>query len=184
MLELNQFSKLDRRHQLFFEIIAVILILVFCERVLLSRVKDKFDDLKSDIKLEEARLLNNSKINNDIVTLKKRYDKTSDYVVKNSANETELKARMLEELEKIAKLSRVTIVSIDSSEEKTQVEQWLDMYTADIRIEGAYSNCLSFLKYISKSSSLFDFEEFVVRAQSDDGKIIRLDSVIKYYVFT
>lgn len=175
-------KNLNKRQRILIEIIIVLLLVFLIDKALIQTLKKKFFNLNSQLKIEEARLERNIKVRNNIKQLSNDFKRTKDYFTTSNLNATELKANMLQELERIARLTRVSIVSI-SSDDKVGETEFTNVYSAELRVEGEFSNFLKFFNYLTSSALLLDYDKFTLVTTNDEGTKLRLDSVIKYSVF-
>lgn len=175
-------QKINKRHRVFIEVIVVVLLVFFADRALIQSLKQKKYKLDSQVRIEEARLQRNIAVKSNLVSLSKDYDLTKDYFARISSNDTELKASMLQEIERISRLAKVSIISISSSETVEETEA-TKIYSAELRIEGKFANFLKFFNYFSLSDLLLDYDTFTLSSTNDEGTKLRFDSVVKYTVF-
>ena len=144
-------SKLSKKEKLgLFAAVAAVSLVLF-DRVLISPINDKFRRINGDINVAEKQLGRDLRNLNQKDDIAKEFRKYSQYVKKTSSDDEEV-AKILAEVESLARKSQVTLADIKPQAPKQS--DFYKIYTIDVEAEGVIEAITSFLRELSGSKLL------------------------------
>ena len=134
---------------------AAVLCLVFLDNLVIKPVNARINGLNAEIKASEARLSRYLRSMNRKDDVLKEYQKYAKYVKKGGSDEEET-AKILGEIETLARKSNLTLADM-----KPRVPHTIGFYkeyTVEIEVEGGMDSIMNFLYHLNSSTQLLRVE--------------------------
>ena len=158
---------------------AVIIVLLFINFVLKPLVY-KITSVQEKIKQAELQLKEGLKVQAQKDEILNAYNRYQEYLKQEDLPEREIVGNFLEELEKIAQQSRVSVISLSPSgvEEKDSFK----IYNADFRAEGKMPQLLAFFNKVQQSKLLIKVYELSMSPKDKIALELKLDAKISMII--
>lgn len=169
---LVRFSKKEKRGIY----IAIIFIsLAFLDRLVVSPINGKIQQINRDIKLSEKQLGQYLRYLLQKERVSKEYQKYLQFVEKIGSDEEEV-AKIIGEIEELARRTKIYLVDI-----KPQSPKEIDFYkeyTVEIEIEGRLEPIVNFLYQINNSLQLLRAEKLRITLKEKEADVIKSSMLI------
>jgi DNA-binding HxlR family transcriptional regulator len=167
MVFLNKLSKKERIG-LFISVGFVVLALL--DRLIISPINNRFEQINREIKISEKQLAHSLRNLNQKDIISREYQKYIQYVKKSASDEEET-AKILGEIEELARSSAVYLVDM-----KPQTPRKVDFYkeyTVEIEAEAEMESLVNFLHQLNTSSHLLRAEKLRLNLKGKESSVIK-----------
>lgn len=164
------FLKLSKRERYIFYISAIILTVVFLDRVVVRQIVGKLNRLNSETFLQERKLQKSLYILLREKMIAKEYEEYTKHVKQTYSDEEE-KARLLSEIEKLARESSVFVANIKSG--LAENAKAYKVYTVEIEIESKIDYIIDFIYQLEKSPRLFRVRDFHLIPKENKSEVLK-----------
>ncbi len=166
---------LSKQKNIAFIVGGIIITLLFVNFVIKPLV-EKIATLSKQIKLAQAQLKEGLNIQSQKDTILEAYNRYQVYLKQENLSEREIVGNFLEELEKIAQQSRLSVLSLSPSDAESQND--IQIYNADFRAEGKMTQLLDFFNRVQKSRLLIDIKRLTMAPKDKNAIVLKLDAKI------
>ena len=171
------FSKLAKKERIGLFIASTVVLLAFADRLVVSPIRGVIRQLNREIEMREEELRRDIMSLNEKKAISKEYEKYTQYVTKAGSDEEEV-AKILAEIEEIARKSNVNLVDITPQAPK-EIDFYRE-YAAEIEIEGQTSSIVSFLYRLSNSTLLLRAQKLRInlKASGSVGAFVLVTKIL------
>lgn len=171
------FSKLAKKERIGLFIASSIVLLAFTDRLVISPIRGMIGKLNSEIEMCEEELKRDIMSLNEKKAISNEYEKYTQYVTKAGSDEEEV-AKILAEIEDLARKSEVNLVDI-TPQAPREIDFYRE-YAAEIEIEGKTASIVSFLYRLSNSTLLLRAQKLRInlKASGNVGAFILVTKIL------
>ena len=168
-------DKLSRKEKIGMSFALAFLIVAGLDRLIVNPIRTQFQRVDQAIKISEKKLghdLRNVHLKDQIA---KEFEKFVEYVERSGSDEEEV-AKILGEIESLARQSKVYLVDV-----KPQAPQKVDFYkeySVEIEAEGEIADLTTFLHHINMSAQLLRVEKLRLNAKEEENKMLKSSMLI------
>lgn len=172
MLSISKLSKRERRIAL---ISALLLAVIFFDRMVFSPVMKKLDKLNGEIAIQEKKLVKSMRILSQEEQIRDEYGKYTQDIKQDRSNEEAI-AVFLSSVEKMANDSFVSLVDMKPS--SVESEDFYNKYTVRIEAKADIGYLADFIYQLEKSSWLFRVSELRLVPKKRESSVLRISITI------
>ncbi|MDD4954343.1 MAG: hypothetical protein PHG40_05515 [Candidatus Omnitrophica bacterium] len=172
--------KLDKRQKILIAFAAAVILIFFAQKVVFTGFVAKLNRLNSQIKLEEEKLKRGLAVQKGKDKVTRDYKKYSPYLGDNIP-EKELSAVFLNEVENISKISGVSLVSLNPTND-LEVTKDFKRLKADFRLDTDMESLFMFLDKVQESKLLMKIDKISLAARDEESGVIRVEASISMIV--
>lgn len=168
-------NKLSKKEKVGLGIAVAFALLASFDRVIVEPINDRIQQINREINISEKQLGRDLRNLNQKEVITEEYQKYIQYVKKVGSDEEEV-AKILVDIEELARKSRVYLVNI-----KPQSSKEIDFYkeyTIEINIEGEMEPIMNFLYHLNSSAQLLRAEKLRFNLGAKDSSIIKVSVLI------
>ena len=171
------FSKLAKKERIGLSIASLIVLLALADRLVVSPIRGVMGRLNREIEICEEELRRDIMSMNEKKAISKEYEKYTQYVTKAGSDEEEV-AKILAEIEGIARKSNVNLVDI-TPQAPREIDFYRE-YAAEIEIEGETPAIVSFLYRLSNSTLLLRAQKLRInlKASGSVGAFVLVTKIL------
>ena len=145
------------------------------DRLIVAPVHHKLQQINHEIAISEKQLGRSLRNLNQKDVIAKAYERYTPYVKRAGSDEEEV-AKILSEIEEVARKSAVSLDNVKPQEPKKR--DFYKEYSVEIEAEGDMESLVSFLHQLSASSQLLRPEKINLSLQERDSTIVKASIVI------
>lgn len=163
-------NRISKRERMVLYLGAAFLFLFFLDRFIFNPINQKIAQLNQEINLSQKRLaasLRNIQQKDAVIA---QYDKYKAYV-KSAGSDEEETAKVLGEIENVARKSSVYLMDIKPQAPKQT--EFYKKYSAEIEVEGKMDSIINFLYNLNSSQQLLRTEKLSLNPKEKDSQIIK-----------
>ncbi len=168
-------DKLSKKEKIGLSIAFVFLAVAFLDRFLISPVRTKFNALNQQIRTSEKQLGSDMRNINQREFISEEYEQYLPYVRRSGSDEEEV-AKILGEIESLARKSSVYLV--DMKPRKPREVEFYKEYTVEIEAEGRMESLMSFIYQLNTSSQLLRVETLRLNLTKGDSNVLSASMLI------
>jgi len=166
-------SKLSKKEKIGLYLAVIVVLLAFLDQIVVKPIRNKVARLNQKIQICEEELKRDLQSLSEKKSISREYEKYARYVTKAGSDEEEV-AKILAEIEELARKSTVNLVDITP---QTPGEfDFYREYTAEIEIEGKTGAVVKFLYELNNSALLLRTQK--VRLTLRSRKLLNITAVI------
>ncbi|MCK4994243.1 MAG: hypothetical protein KAS13_04255 [Candidatus Omnitrophica bacterium] len=158
-----------------------VLVSLFFDRFFLPGVQSRFKGSHDRMTREELRLKRNLRIQSRKDEILEEYEFCKLYLGNRSANENQIVAELLKEVETIVTAAGGIVVNLNPNDEPRGFEYYRK-YSVEFRLEVSFEEMLEFLDKVRKSKFLIKLDRLVVVEMNKQASILRVDGVVSLAV--
>jgi len=168
-------DKLSKKEKIGMSLALAFLVIAGMDRLIVNPIRGRFQRIDQAIKIGEKQLghdLRNVHLKDQIA---EEFEKYVEYVERSGSDE-EVVAKILGEIEALARQSRVYLVDV-----KPQAPKKVDFYkeySVVIEAEGKVANLTTFLHHINMSAQLLRVETLRLNAKGAENKTLKSSMLI------
>lgn len=168
-------DKLSKKEKIGLSMASLIMAVAFVDRLIVSPIRGRFQKIDQEIKINEKQLghdLRNVHLKDQI---EEEFEKYVGYVERSGSDEEET-AKILGEIESLARSSNVYLVDV-----KPQLPKKVDFYkeySVEIEAEGVMEDLTMFLHQINVSKQLLRIEKLRLNTQENEEKALKSSMLI------
>lgn len=148
-------DKLSKKEKIGLSLAFAFLAVAFLDRLLISPIRTKFNALNGQIRVSEKQLGSDMRNINQKKFISEEYEQYLPYVRRSGSDEEEV-AKILGEIESLARKSSVYLV--DMKPRKPRDVEFYKEYTVEIEAEGYMESLMGFIYQLNTSSQLLRIE--------------------------
>ncbi len=176
MINMDFLHKLSKKDRIGLTAAAIIVTLVFVDRLIISPIGDKFRRVNSEIKLSEKKLsLDLRNINNKDI-IEKEYKRYKSYVKRSYASDEEDVADILAQIEGMARTASVRLVDIKPTAPK-QTELYRE-YAVEVEVEGDMEQVTTFLYNLNNSPQLLRVLKLRLGLKDKEASLVKASILV------
>jgi hypothetical protein len=161
---------------------SVIIGLFLLDRTLFFAMRKKLASCRKLITLEEARYKKNLGLLKSKDGILADYNKYRNYLEVPFNDQRQAVAELLEEVERIAQESKVSVLNL-SPQENAKQEKDFNRYSADLKMETNSEKLLNFLFKIQSSSLLLKIDRLSVQPKNEEASLLKVDVTVSIFTF-
>jgi len=161
------FNKLSKKERIGLSIAVGFITLAVLDRLVIKPIKDKVDRLNHQIQVSEEELRLDLRNLQEKKVISREYEKYTQYVTKAGSDEEEV-AKILAEIEEMARRSNVNLVDI-TPQAPREIDFYRE-YAAEIEIMGSMESVVKFLYRLSNSMLLLRAQKLRMTLKGDESK--------------
>jgi len=168
-------DKLSNKERIGLSFAFVFMFVACLDRLIISPIREQFQHIDKAIKISEKQLghdLRNVHLKEQI---EKEFEKFAEYVKRSGSDEEEV-AKLLGEIESLARQSNVYL--IDVKPQTLQKVDFYKQYSVEIELEGKMSDLMAFLHRINTSTQLLRAEKLRLNSTEEGGKTLKSSVLI------
>jgi len=168
-------DKLSKKEKIGLSFALVFMLVAGLDRLIISPIRGRFARVDQSIKISEKQLghdLRNVHLKDQIA---EEFEKYVEYVERSGSDEEEV-AKILGEIESLARQSKVYLVDVKPQSPKT-----IDFYkefSVEIEAEGEIADLTTFLHHINMSAQLLRVEKLRLNAKESENKMLKSSMLI------
>lgn len=151
------------------------LAVAFLDRLLISPVRARFNSLNQQIRITEKQLGSDMRNLNQKEIISEEYNKYVPYISRSGSDEEEV-ARILGEIESLARKSSVYLV--DMKPRKPREIEFYKEYTVEIEAEGYMESLTGFMYHLNTSSQLLRIETLRLNPTKTGSSVLTASMLI------
>lgn len=174
-MDMAFFANLSKKERLGLIMATIFVSMAFLDRLVIDPVKNRLFAVNQEIKIAEKQLERNLRNINQKDLIALAYKKYIKYVKRVGSDEEEV-AKILGEIEELARMSAVYLVDM-----KPRLPKWVDFYkeyTVEIDAEGDMESIVKFLHELYNSTQLLRAEKFRVNLKEKKSYIVKTSILI------
>lgn len=168
-------DKLSPKEKIGLSIAFGFLALAFLDRLFISPVRARFSALNQQIRISEKQLGSDMRNINQKKFISEEYEQYVPYVRRSGSDEEEV-ARILGEIESLARKSSVYLV--DMKPRKPREVEFYKEYTVEIEAEGYMESLMGFLYQLNSSTQLLRIETLRLNPTKSESKVLNASMLI------
>jgi len=169
------FSKLSRREKYIFYVSAVLVLGLFCDRVILRPMVKKLKLLNTQIALEEKKIYRSRQLLSQQDQLSEEHIKLTQ-AIKQSQSDEEEKSSLLSEIEKMARNSSVLLKDIKPL--ATETKDIYKKFPVEIEAESKIEHLVDFIHQLERSPRLLRVKDFYLTPKKQHSTVLKARMVI------
>lgn len=168
-------DKLSQKEKLGLSIAAGFLALAFLDRLIINPVRSRFHRLNLQIRISEKQLGGDLRNLNQKGAITGQYEEYLQYVKRSGSDEEEV-AKILGEIEALARKSSVYLV--DMKPRKPREADFYKEYTVEIETEGQMPALVNFLHQLNTSGQLLRVEKLRLSLTKSGSSVLKASMLI------
>ena len=169
--------KLTKNQTIFLYLGAGLSLLVLMERFFISEFRDRLYKFEQQIRLEEARLRKDLNIQRTKDIILKDYEYCKPFLRLNDADEKDIVADLLKEIENLVRISGASVVNLSHHEAKEETPRYRK-YRATLRLEATLQQLLNFLHSVQNSELLMKLDKISIVSKDEEAHVLSIDGII------
>lgn len=149
-------DKLSKKERIGLSMAFVFLAVAFLDRLMIAPIRNRFHRLSQEIRTSEKQLGSDLRNLNQKEFITQEYEKNLSYIKRSGSDEEEV-AKILGEIESLARKSSVYLV--DMKPRKPEGVDFYVEYTIEIETEGQMESLVNFLHQLNTSAQLLRVEK-------------------------
>lgn len=166
----NIFSGLSKRKRYIVYIFIIVILVVFFSNVIIRPVISRLDKLNKEIFIQEKKLARSARILSQGGFIADEYKKFT-YGLKQDGSDEEEVAKLLSEIEKLAKKTSVFLANIKPR--LTEKKEHYRKYVITVEVESEITNLIDFFYQLEASPRLLRVEEFYLTPRKEGSNILK-----------
>jgi len=173
------FAKINlKKKQKILCIAAAALVGIFlAERLFFFGMRTKIKNIRQQVKLAEKVLERDLALQQSKDRLVSEYNKYQVYIMPRNFSPDQLVAQFLNEIEKLAKDSAVSVVNL-SPQPSPEGAKGNGRIKADLRLEATYNQVLSFMQKVQESRLLIALDRISFTPKDEQASLLRCEIVV------
>ncbi len=168
-------DKLSQKEKIGLSLAFAFLAVAFLDRLLISPIRTKFNALNQQIRISEKQLGSDMRNINQKKFISEEYEQYLPYVRRSGSDEEEV-AKILGEIESLARKSSVYLV--DMKPRKPRDVEFYKEYTVEIEAEGYMESLMSFIYQLNTSSQLLRIETLRLNLTKGGSNVLSASMLI------
>ena len=168
-------DKLSQKERIGLSIAFAFMAIAFLDRLLISSIRGKFQQINQAIKISEKQLGHDLRNVHQRDQISQKFEKYVQYVQRSGSDEEEV-AKILGEIESLARQSKVHLADM-----KPQTPKEIDFYkeySIEIEAEGEIASLTTFLHQLNTSSQLLRVEKLRLSSRKKGSKMLKASMLI------
>lgn len=168
-------DKLSKKEKIGLSFALAVMGVAFIDRLIISPIRERFQRIDQAIKISEKQLghdLRNVRLKDQIAA---EYEKYVKYVERSGSDEEEV-AKVLGEIESLARQSKVSLV--DSKPQTPKEVEFYKEYTVEIEVEGDIISLITFLYYLNTSEQLLRVEKLRLNPKRRESQTLKSSMMV------
>lgn len=171
---------LKKRKQILFSLVIIAVLAFFMERTVFSGLTEKLRKLSKQIKLEEEKLKRGLAVQKGKDKIIKDYKDFSPYL-SIEAEDRQIIAKFLKEVENISQVSGVSVVSLNP-DNQPEITKEFKRFKAEFRLDTDMEHLFNFLDRVQESKLLIKINKLSLTSRDEQSGILRLEATISIAV--
>ena len=172
--------KIKKREKIIFSVVAGIIVIFMLEKIVFSNFRKKMRELNKKIKVQETAIRNGLSINKSKDRIIQEYKDYAKFLI-TDAQDQDIVARFLKEMEKITQDSGLSVVNLAPEEKLIETPEYKE-YRANLRLEGNMEQLLNFLKKVQDSTLLIKLVKLNLISKDEMASLLRIDVAVSLVV--
>ncbi|HNV23589.1 MAG TPA: GspMb/PilO family protein [Candidatus Omnitrophota bacterium] len=173
--------KLKKRETIIAGCLAGLMAAFIFDKVFLSGIRTKLNDLSWDIKKEESRFWEGAKIAHQKEDIRENYERYKNFV-DIPRSDKEILTGFLKEVESLVKASGGSVMSFSPRQEQEQKTNCMK-YLADLQIEIEPKQLFKFLSSVEESQWLMMVDSLSISPKNEQANLLKVDAVLSMAVY-
>jgi Tfp pilus assembly protein PilO len=168
-------NKLSQKEKIGLSFALGVMLIACLDRLIINPIRSRFQQIEQQIRISEKQLghdLRNVHLKEQI---EEEFEKYVEYVERSGSDEEEV-AKILGEIESLARQSQVYLVDVKPQTPKTI--DFYKQYAVEIETEGEIDAIMTFLHHINTSRQLLRAEKLRLSVNEDDKNILKSSILI------
>ena len=168
-------DKLSAKEKLGLSLAFAVMAIALLDRLIIGPVRVRFQRINQAIKTSEKQLAHDLRNVHQKGQISKQFDKYVEYVQRSGSDEEEV-AKILGEIESLARQSKVYLANM-----KPQTPKEIDFYkeyAVEIEAEGEISSLVAFLYQLNMSTQLLRVEKLRLSSNKKGDKMLKASMLI------
>ncbi|MCK5580504.1 MAG: hypothetical protein KAJ18_04445 [Candidatus Omnitrophica bacterium] len=173
--------KLKKKEKFWLGIAGVVILLFVVQQLVFSGLLSKLKKSGREVKLAEATLKRNLKLQGEKDQVLGEYEKFEPYLQLSSKNEKLILAELLKEIESIVSSVGGSISNLTPQEQFDDNKEYAE-YRVVFRLELSFLQLLKFLSAVQESEKLIRLDKFTAVARGEEARVLNIDGVVSLVV--
>jgi len=172
--------KIKKREKIIFFVVLGIIVIFILEKVVFSNFRKKARDLNKKIKLQETAIRKGLSIKKSKDKIIQEYKDYAKFLI-TDAQDRDIIARFLKEMEKITQDSGLSVVNLAPEDKVAETPEYKE-YKANLRLEGNMEQLLQFLNKVQTSNLLIKMVKLNLASKDEQASALRIDVTVSLLV--
>jgi len=172
--------KIKKREKIIFSVVLGIIVIFLLEKIVFSNFRKKMRELNKKIKVQEMAIRKGLSINKSKDKIIQEYKDYAKFLI-TDAQDQDIVARFLKEMEKITQDSGLSVVNLAPEEKLIEAPEYKE-YRANLRLEGNMEQLLNFLKKVQDSTLLIKLVKLNLISKDEQASLLRIDVTVSLVV--
>lgn len=172
--------KIKKREKIIFSVVLGIIAIFLMEKIVFSNFRKKMRELNKKIKVQETAIRKGLSINKSRDRIIQEYKDYAKFLI-TDAQDQDIVARFLKEMEKITQDSGLSVVNLAPEEKLIETPEYKE-YRANLRLEGNMEQLLNFLKKVQDSTLLIKLVKLNLISKDEQASLLRIDVTVSLVV--
>ena len=172
--------KIKKREKIIFSVVLGIIVIFLLEKIVFSNFRKKMRELNKKIKVQEMAIRKGLSINKSRDRIIQEYKDYAKFLI-TDAQDQDIVARFLKEMEKITQDSGLSVVNLAPEEKLIETPEYKE-YRANLRLEGNMEQLLNFLKKVQDSTLLIKLVKLNLISKDEQASLLRIDVTVSLVV--
>lgn len=172
--------KIKKREKTILFVVFGLVVIFILEKTVFSGFRKKTRELNKKIKLQETAIRKGLSIQKSKDLIIQEYKDYAKYLI-TEAQDQDVVAKFLKEMEKITQDVGLSVVNLSPEEKVTEAKEFKE-YKANLRLEGSMEQLLNFLNKIQNSALLIKLDKLNLASKDEQGGVLRIDVAVSLVV--